>query len=49
MSSSSTLHSKYFNRLQVNRLETINSTISTSDPKYLFSLLFNKAPYLIKL
>ena len=43
MSSSSTLHSKYFNRLQVNRLETINSTISTSDPKYLFSLLFNKA------
>ena len=46
MSSSSILPSKYFNRLQVNRLESINSNIGTSDssvPSYLFSLLFKKA------
>ena len=46
MSSSSTLPNKYFNRLQVNRLQAQNSKITTldsSDPKYLFSLLLNKA------
>lgn len=46
MSFSSTLPSKYFNRLQANRLQAQNSKITTSDssvPSYLFSLLLNEA------
>ena len=44
MSSSSTLPSKYFNRLQANRLQVNNSYVINDDiPSYLFSLLINHA------
>ena len=44
MSSSSTLPSKYFNRLQVNRLQAQNADIINDDiPSYLYSLLFKSA------
>ena len=46
MSSSSTLPSKYFNRLQVNRLQANNSyVINDNIPSYLFSLLINNATF----
>ena len=46
MSSSSTLPSKYFNRLQANRLQANNSYIINDDiPSYLFSLLINYASF----
>ena len=46
MSSSSNLHSKYFNRLQVNRLQAQNSDLIYDDKiSFLYSLLFNYASF----
>jgi hypothetical protein len=46
MSSSSNLHNKYFNRLQVNRLQAINSDLIHDDKiSFLYSLLFKSATF----
>ena len=46
MSSSSTLPNKYFNRLQVNRLQAQNSYIINNDKiSFLYSLLFKSATF----